>query len=875
MILSNLENRMTGGYATFGSVWGKGEVSKKTFALRNERNIFVPVQTRVTAWWPDGSVKWAAHTADSELMGQTITLDAGIEEDEIALSKSISMEEDLNYYYVKADKLSLRIPRSKGQLADAIAEDIYLEDKLIVKKAYPILYLERRKETDGYIAASTDIVNLRAEIHSVELEENGPLQCVFNFKGIHANNKEKSRQMPFIIRMFINADSNELRFIHTFFYDGKEEENYLKGMGIRFEAALSGRPYNRHVKFGTDRNCFHEAAVLLNSNYPRLAPSVLENQMEGALCSYSEESDVETAVKNLPLWDRYSMCQDSPTHFIIKKQTKNICCPLHSLHGYRAPGTMAVNGDNGGLIIGIKDFWRKYPSGIEVTGLGKELTSCTAWFYSPEVEAYDFRHYSTESYQMTSYEGFPEVGASAYGISVTSECTLAFVSSVPSDKYLEDFGERVQKPAVYVGTPEYYHEKRAFGYWSLKETNTSVEIWLEVQMETIFNFYKEEIDNRSWYGLFDYGDFMHTYDKIRHCWRYDMGGFAWQNTELVPTYWLWLYFLRTGREDVYTIAEAMSRHCSEVDFYHFGPMKGIGSRHNVRHWGCSCKEPRVSMAGHHRFYYYLTGDYRMGDVLKDVKDADYSLINLPHFRKEDDQEKVIVRSGPDWAAFVSNWMTEYERTLDEEYKMKIETGIKDFYNTPLRLASGPEYEYDAKNAHLIYQGEIDKSCNMHLQICMGGPEIWMEAADYLENDIFKDMLAVHGRFYYLSQEEKAAESEGLIVNRPFGFNYFAAALAAYSAWRRKDEKLALSVWKELLHALITDENTVGFQPVTYTIKNDGKALKEIPWIKTNFSAQWCLNIIVTLEFIREYLPDTMDGIIEILHGMEEGNFQKS
>ena len=141
------------------------------------------------------------------------------------------------------------------------------------------------------------------------------------------------------------------------------------------------------------------------------------------------------------------------------------------------------------------------------------------------------------------------------------------------------------------------HEKRAFGYWSLSERKTESEAFLENQLDQLFDFYKNEIEARKWYGLFDYGDVMHTYDPIRHCWRYDMGGFAWQNTELVPTYWLWLYFLRTGREDVFTVAEAMSRHCSEVDFYHFGSMAGIGSRHNVRHWGCSCKEPRVSMAG--------------------------------------------------------------------------------------------------------------------------------------------------------------------------------------------------------------------------------------------------------------------------------------
>ena len=79
-----------------------------------------------------------------------------------------------------------------------------------------------------------------------------------------------------------------------------------------------------------------------------------------------------------------------------------------------------------------------------------------------------------------------------------------------------------------------------------------------------------------------------------------MGGYAWQNTELIPTLWLWLAFMRSGREDIFTMAEAMSRHSADVDIYHFGDLKGLGSRHNVVHWGDSCKEPRIAMAGHHR-----------------------------------------------------------------------------------------------------------------------------------------------------------------------------------------------------------------------------------------------------------------------------------
>jgi hypothetical protein len=370
---------------------------------------------------------------------------------------------------------------------------------------------------------------------------------------------------------------------------------------------------------------------------------------------------------------------------------------------------------------------------------------------------------------------------------------------------------------------------------------------------------------------------MHTYDNIRHCWKYDTGGFAWQNTELVPTYWLWLHFLRTGREDVFTLAEAMSRHCSEVDFYHFGPMKGIGTRHNVRHWGCSCKEPRVSMAGHNRFYYYLTGDHRMGDVLKDVKDADQSMVNLQHFKEkmDDGTEKVIIRSGPDWSSFVSNWMTEYERTLDEKYRKRIENGISDLKNTPLGLASGPAFEYDFSESHLIYHGENDKAGNMHLAICMGGPEIWFETADMLEDEKFKDMLANHGRFYYLTKEEKAVDSNGLLVNRSLGFLYFASGLAAYSANRQSNDKLAKSVWNQLISTLVKENLNEGFELCTYAIRSDGKELKEIPWIKTNFAAQWCLNIIVSLEFIRQYLPDSLETMMGMLNELLEDTFHRS
>ena len=64
------------------------------------------------------------------------------------------------------------------------------------------------------------------------------------------------------------------------------------------------------------------------------------------------------------------------------------------------------------------------------------------------------------------------------------------------------------------------------------------------------------------------------------------------------------------------------RHTTEVDTYHLGRFAGLGTRHNVQHWGCSAKQVRISTAVYRRIYYYLTADERTGDVMRELLDAD-------------------------------------------------------------------------------------------------------------------------------------------------------------------------------------------------------------------------------------------------------------
>jgi hypothetical protein len=59
------------------------------------------------------------------------------------------------------------------------------------------------------------------------------------------------------------------------------------------------------------------------------------------------------------------------------------------------------------------------------------------------------------------------------------------------------------------------------------------------RLDAYIDFYQKAIEQNKWYGFWNYGDVMHAYDPVRHTWRYDVGGFAWDNTELASNMWLW------------------------------------------------------------------------------------------------------------------------------------------------------------------------------------------------------------------------------------------------------------------------------------------------------------------------------------------------
>ncbi|MCB0446203.1 MAG: hypothetical protein KDD03_01565, partial [Gelidibacter sp.] len=507
---------------------------------------------------------------------------------------------------------------------------------------------------------------------------------------------------------------------------------------------------------------------------------------------------------------------------------------------------------------------QSFPSSLEINNVTTNSAQLKAWLWSPEAEAMDMRHYDTLAWGHTldaSYEDVQPGFSSPMGVGRTSEIMLFASNNVPSYETLNKIVQQGNHPALLTAAPEYIHSIPVFGKWSLPDRSTKGKIWIEDQLDNAFKYYQIEVEQRHWYGFWNFGDVMHGYDQQRNTWKYDMGGYAWDNTELMPNMWLWYSYLRSGREDIFRMAEAMTRHNGEVDVYHLGRFKGLGSRHNVIHWGGGAKEVRIAQAALGRFYYYLTTDERTGDLMNaSVEASNEAIGNIDPLRLilEKSKYPTHARVGPDWFALVGNWMTEWERTGDIKYKERILTGVNSFSEMPYGFFSGKNgaFGYDPKT-YKMYQLNEDDIGFSHLSVLMGGPEIAFELTHLLKDEKW-DMLWNQFCKLYAAPKEVVEKEFGESIELGDPGPWY-ARLPAYYSKVAGNKEYAERAWNNFFNAgerrYHTDFNLQKFDGIESL-----QPIYEVKGVSTNNTAQWCLNAIELLELIGDQLQEDNERI---------------
>ncbi|MEO7414318.1 MAG: Tat pathway signal sequence domain protein [Opitutaceae bacterium] len=873
---------------SWGVPWPKGAVPKdQKFSLTTADGKILPLQTWPLAYWPDGSLKWSgfASVAGPE-QGGALKLSATSGASTTADGVKLTLKESNGIIDIDTGVMKARLRTSGANLIESIS----IAGREVARAGQLVVLLQTGPDVEEGTAPARE--KFLSKVQKVVVEQSGPIRAVVKIDGAHQAVSGAREWLPFSVRLYFYAGEESIRAVHTLTFDGDQEKDFIRGVGLTFAVPMREQSWNRHVRFsGAEGGLWSEPIQGGGGNATQQAGQRVEPGQNNFPRTFLP-SDTEQQ----PVWSDFKLTQPNPEGFTVFKRTNAQSSWVFAGAGKRASGLGFVGDVTGGLAISVKDFWQSYPTGLEIRDAGKAAAQLTAWLWSPDAPAMDMRHYATRAYGLNAtYEDVQAGMSRAYGVARTSEFTIYPTGDVPAKATTVAMAKSGEKLPLLVAAPKYIHSTGVFGVWSIPDRSTPLKAAVEDKLDSTLAFYKQQVDERHWYGFWVYGDYIHSYNNAAHVWYYDWGGHAWQNTELGVPLWVWYSFLRTGREDVFRMAEAQTRNTSETNVYHIGPMAGLGSRHNVVKWGDGAKEARVSQAAHWRPYYYLTTDERTGDIMRAQLLSDTSALRFDPMRlaqptlPQDPKFPGRIRIGPDWLALAGNWMTEWERTGDTKWRDKILAGVdsilamKYWMKSGVRNGLNPDLPKNADGTPQIgalkgggsmtvgYDPATGKlfpipdpiakeqvPVNYNLFTIQGGAEVMFELVPLLDRPDFAKAWLQYSRLsvapadVLLKDKETGTEGgDGQFVEGSQG----GPRLAAYAYAHTKNPAFARIAIAALSRYRRADQVLLNGPDVLNPVH-------EAPGVSTNNAAQDSLSMIEILALVADALPNELPPVPE-------------
>ncbi|MEE1617691.1 exo-rhamnogalacturonan lyase family protein [Brachybacterium sp. J153] len=851
--------------AQWGVPWPRGAVRELPALDLVGEDGAAPVDSWVTARWPDGTVKWSGHaglapTGEGQLLprpGAGAGTGASVAE-----SVRVRIEEAADGgLRVVSDRLTLEVGPGTAPIRALRVEgrEVGVAGRLVASSAASADPRAPRREHE-------------VRIDDVRVERAGEQQAVLRLAGRHEVDGESV--LPVVLRLYVTAGTPRVRIVHSIVWDADPERLFLTSLGLRVQVPLRAAPHDRHVRLAGGHGGFLTEAVQGVTGLRRdPGEEVRRAQVEGRptppLMEWAET--VSGRLRFVPCWDAWTLRQLSPDGYTVAKRTDADHPWITAPGGARSRGYAFVGDVHGGIGAGLRDFWRLHPTQLDVEGARGDAATLTVWMYSPSAEPMDLRFFhdglgqdtfedQLEALEIT-YEDYEPGFGDARGIARTHELVLDAVPATPSTEELSALGAACALPPQPAASPERIRAAGVFGIWAPVDRSTPQRAHLEDRLLFLREHYLREVEQRRWYGFWDHGDVMHTYDRDRHTWRYDVGGYAWDNSELSPDLWLWTDFLRSGDAAVFRLAEAMSRHTGEVDQYHAGPFVGLGTRHNVQHFGCSAKQLRVSSAVYRRHHFFLTADERVGELLDEVAASEDALLRVDATRKvrtdvyAPDRAALAIGLGTDLGALLGAWLTAWERHGDADAEEKIRGALAGIGALRQGFFTGEAlWDLEARR----FDTTRERIQVSHLAAVFGLAEIVPELLDLVDDEGFARAWDEYCR-YYLATPEEQTERFGAPLTGISLIPAYSRLLAQHAA-SAEDPELAARAWDAFLLGKgdqVNSDSMVARADWSLTSVDGPTVLEpvlEADFLGTNGAAQYGLSAIANLALIGEHLP---------------------
>jgi len=670
----------------------QGHVTDPTsVVLRDSSGRRVPCQGQALARWADGSVKWLLLTVPcfSIKAAETATLNltaAGAAETQgmkvVETEKGLRVDTGTIRFTIAAKGPLVPLFESRaGEKWVARAVDLDLA-----------MTVENERQKVRYLASLAP--------RTVKIEQRGPLRTLIRVRGTHQAQHGQATFGPYTLRFEILSGSTQLRLTHSFVYDGDPYRDFVRASEVVFKARVGS---SRYFGFGGDDG----RELRLARQRADWAPDF----------RYAE------------------LCQDSGTHWRLRRWVDIDRREVFAAEGLRADGWMELGGHDGRLAVAVRNYWQNHPKALFADA---ETGLMRVGLYPRNADRLDLRRYSDKAYPWTyehpAFKGTEPVAfdrsCGAHGIRKTHDLMLLFDEPNPSGKTL-----CYNRPLRLQWTPRYM---AATGVVVPAAARID-KVWLG-RTNAFLDFLHEQMLTSGGTGYLDYFDLPHGFDLASGRWFHDFGGFGYANDEAMPCLGLWQAYLLTGRDDAFEMAGAMARHNADIDSYHLGKYAGFGSRHNVNHWGDMCKERRISQPIGKRFGYYLTGDRSVLDLAQIV------------FRSY----RATGRAGmtADVPALVATLLLLDEAGLvdGEKWLRSIAGALADSVDDRGRMADLLRLDFQNQTAEAIPNR---RPLSFMMFSCFGGAQAFAELAERYDHEPLRQALVRFARYQMLSSDQRS------------------------------------------------------------------------------------------------------------------------
>ena len=542
----------------------------------------VSAQFRALSRWEDGSLKWVLtdFSADVPAEGQVdYAFCYGQKPASIPSDETIQIEESDDQITVCTGPLRFVVNRRQfsliesAELGNVDAEGGFLPECEVVTEGVAsggeawVRICESFNDAQGkryiYGMGGDCLASLAKDEYTVELEEVGPLRAVIKCTGafeadIPFHHYTGYRPFRMVTRIYTYAGQTHLRILHTVVVACNPRETEVEEIALRVPVSL--------------KNGVRFRAASLRPTEGSLNPD--EAIMLG------QRSDNQFRVEQQRAGQRRTVAE-----------------------GQRTEGWMTIEDDQVGVGVGLRYMPEEYPKALRVAGTGEGI-DVFLW-KDLDGKRLSFKRY-TEAVSWGEGEG---VYADGTGAAKTSEFFVCFYKASEGNDIPDRLRGLLTPPHVAID-PEWTAHCDATGGFAPVDPKQFPES--ERMMTGFLDWLIRNIQLGRWYGFFDWGDALVTWEQEANDWRF-YGRWGWCNSEWDPRHGVWIQYLRTGEADYFQLGESMTRHSVDVDTCHFHPfrpyMVGGCFRHSTDHFG---DEPSTS----HTFvdgwmdYYYLTGDLR-------------------------------------------------------------------------------------------------------------------------------------------------------------------------------------------------------------------------------------------------------------------------